>query len=112
MTFDIDANGILSVSAQDRSTGHSEQITISNDQGRLNHKEIEKMLHDAEKFKAEDEAVRKKVEIRNQLETYVYGCKTVSCCMCNARLWSKHLNDLQRGASANPAAFNFLNVFI
>lgn len=77
VTFDIDANGILSVSAQDRSTGRSEQITISNDEGRLNHKEIEKMLHDAERFKAEDETVRKTVELRNQLESYLYGCKTV-----------------------------------
>ncbi|CAH0723579.1 unnamed protein product, partial [Brenthis ino] len=78
VTFDIDANGILSVSAQDQSTGRSEQITISNDKGRLNKKEIEKMLEDAEKFKAEDEAVRKRVEIRNQLEAYLYGCKTAT----------------------------------
>ncbi|OWR50052.1 Heat shock protein 1A/1B [Danaus plexippus plexippus] len=78
VTFDIDANGILSVSAQDRSTGRSEQITISNDRGRLNKKEIEKMLQDAEKFKAEDEMVRKKVEVRNQLEAYLFGCKTAA----------------------------------
>ncbi|KAL0832268.1 hypothetical protein ABMA28_001715 [Loxostege sticticalis] len=76
VTFDIDANGILNVSAQDKSTGRSEQITISNDKGRLTKNEIEKMLHDAEKFKAEDENIRKKVEARNQLEGYVYGCKT------------------------------------
>lgn len=66
------------MSAQDKSTGRSEQITISNDKGRLTKNEIEKMLHDAEKFKAEDENIRKKVEARNQLEGYVYGCKTVS----------------------------------
>ncbi|KAJ0177930.1 hypothetical protein K1T71_006803 [Dendrolimus kikuchii] len=76
VTFDIDANGILNVSAQDRSTGHSERITISNDKGRLTKKDIEKMLNDAEKFKAEDEAVRKRVETRNQLESYLFGCKT------------------------------------
>lgn len=68
------------MSAQDRSTGRSEQITISNDRGRLNKKEIEKMLQDAEKFKAEDEMVRKKVEVRNQLEAYLFGCKTVFIC--------------------------------
>lgn len=78
MTFDIDANGILNVSAQDKSTGRSEQITISNDKGRLSKKDIEKMLNDAEKFKAEDEAVKKTIEARNQLEGYLFGCKTVS----------------------------------
>lgn len=78
VTFDIDANGILNVSAQDRSTGRSEGITISNDKGRLSKKDIEKMLHDAEKYKGEDDNVKKKVEARNQLESYLYGCKTVS----------------------------------
>lgn len=77
MSFDIDANGILNVTAEDRSTGRSERITISNDKGRLSKKEIEKMLHDAEVYKAEDEAVRKTVEVRNQLEGYIFGCKTV-----------------------------------
>lgn len=75
VSFDIDANGILTVKAQDRSTGRSENITISNDKGRLSKKDIEKMLHDAEKFKKEDEAVRKRVGLKNQLEAYAYGCK-------------------------------------
>ncbi|XP_035440674.2 heat shock protein 68 [Spodoptera frugiperda] len=76
VTFDIDANGILNVSAQDRSTGRSEQITISNDKGRLTKNDIDKMLHEAERFKAEDEASKRKVEIKNQLEGYIFGCKT------------------------------------
>lgn len=76
VTFDIDANGILNVSAKDNSTGRSEQITISNDKGRLSKKDIEKMLSDAEKFKAEDEKLREKIEVRNQLEAYLYGCKS------------------------------------
>ncbi|KAI8420715.1 hypothetical protein MSG28_007943 [Choristoneura fumiferana] len=76
VTFDIDANGILTVKAEDRNTGRSENITISNDKGRLSKKEIEKMLNEAEKFKNEDEAVRQRVEARNQLEGYLYGCKT------------------------------------
>ncbi|XP_063371118.1 heat shock protein 68-like [Cydia amplana] len=75
VSFDIDANGILTVKAQDRSTGRSENITISNDKGRLSQKDIEKMLQDAEKFKKEDEAVRKRVGLKNQLEAYAYGCK-------------------------------------
>lgn len=77
MTFDIDANGILTVTAEDKSTGRSEGITISNDKGRLTKQDIEKMLQDAEKYKAEDEAIRKKVEARNALESYLFGCKTV-----------------------------------
>lgn len=78
VTFDIDTNGILNVSARDNSTGRSEGITIANDKGRLSKKDIEKMLHDAEKYKSEDDAVKKKVELRNQLEGYIFGCKTVS----------------------------------
>ncbi|XP_068623226.1 heat shock protein 68-like [Battus philenor] len=78
VTFDIDANGILNVNAQDRSTGHSESITISNDKGRLSKREIEKMLEEAEKYKAEDESVRKTVETKNQLEAYLFGCKTAA----------------------------------
>ncbi|CAF4906735.1 unnamed protein product [Pieris macdunnoughi] len=75
VTFDLDANGILNVSAEDKSTGRSERITISNDKGRLNKVEIDKMLHDAERFKADDDAIRERVEIRNQLESYLFGCK-------------------------------------
>ncbi|XP_052739828.1 heat shock protein 68 [Bicyclus anynana] len=75
VTFDIDANGILSVSAYESCSGRTEQITISNDKGRLNKNEIDKMLQDAEKFRADDEAIRKRVEVKNQLEAYLYGCK-------------------------------------
>merc|ERR1719421_1359938 len=72
VTFDIDANGILNVSAQDKSTGRENKITITNDQGRLTKEEIEKMVQDAEKFKAEDEATKNKVEARNGLEGYCF----------------------------------------
>ena len=64
VTFDMDANGILNVSAADKSTGKSEKITITNDKGRLSKEEIEKMVQDAEKFKDEDEQIRKRVEAR------------------------------------------------
>ncbi|XP_026333465.1 heat shock 70 kDa protein-like isoform X2 [Hyposmocoma kahamanoa] len=76
VTFDIDANGILNVTAEDKSTGRSQGITISNDKGRLSKQDIQKMLHDADKYKAEDEMVKKKVEARNALEGYLFGCKT------------------------------------
>merc|ERR1711908_259830 len=72
VTFDIDANGILNVSAQDKATGKQNKITITNDQGRLTKEEIEKMVQDAEKFKAEDEATKNKVEARNGLESYCF----------------------------------------
>ncbi|CAL8070979.1 unnamed protein product [Orchesella dallaii] len=75
VTFDIDANGILNVSAADKSTGRSEKITIKNDKGRLSKEEIEKMLADAEKYKKEDEMHQERVKAKNQLEAYVFGVK-------------------------------------
>merc|ERR1711925_57954 len=61
VTFDIDANGILNVSAADKSTGKQNKITITNDKGRLSKEEIERMVNDAEKFKAEDEKQKEKI---------------------------------------------------
>lgn len=72
VTFDIDANGILNVSAEDKSTGKRNKITITNDKGRLSKEEIEKMVQDAEKYKAEDDAAKAKIESRNSLENYCY----------------------------------------
>ncbi|XP_060068700.1 heat shock protein 70 B2-like [Ylistrum balloti] len=73
--FDIDANGILNVSAEDKSTGKSNKITITNDRGRLSKEDIEKMVADAEKYKDEDEKQRKRVSARNQLENYIFSVK-------------------------------------
>merc|ERR1712117_981368 len=73
--FDIDANGILNVSASDKSTGKAEKITITNDKGRLSKEDIDKMVNDAEQFKAEDEAIRKKVEAKNGFENYCFQMK-------------------------------------
>ena len=75
VTFDIDANGILNVSAVDKSTGRENKITITNDKGRLNKDQIEKMVQEAEKFKAEDEAQRDRVAAKNALESYAYQLK-------------------------------------
>ena len=75
VTFDIDANGILNVSAMDKATSKQEKITITNDKGRLSKEEIEKMVQDAEKFKAEDDIVRKKVDAKNALENYCFQMK-------------------------------------
>jgi len=75
VTFDIDANGILNVSAVDKSTGKSSKITITNDKGRLSKEDIEKLVKDAEKYKAEDEIMKKKIEAKNGLENYCYSVK-------------------------------------
>jgi L1 cell adhesion molecule like protein len=75
VSFDMDANGILNVSAKDNSTGKSEKITIKNDKGRLSKDDIEKMLADAEKYKEEDERQKESVAARYQLESYVFNVK-------------------------------------
>lgn len=76
VTFDIDANGILNVSAVDTSTGKENKITITNDKGRLSKEEIEKMVAEAEKYKSEDDAQRERVQTKNNLESYAYNMKS------------------------------------
>merc|ERR1712159_305144 len=76
VTYDIDANGILNVSAVEKSTGKEQKITITNDKGRLSADEIERMVSEAERFKAEDEAARGRVEAKNNLENYCFSIKS------------------------------------
>merc|ERR1712136_118310 len=79
VTFDIDANGILNVSAQDKSTGKSNQITITNEKGRLSQSEIDRMVQEAEKYRDEDEANKLKIEAKNGLENYCFTmCNTLT----------------------------------
>jgi len=73
--FDIDANGILNVSAEDKTTGKKDKITITNDKGRLSAEDIERMVQEAEKYKAEDEDHKKKVDAKNSLENYAYNMR-------------------------------------
>ncbi|CAI5460663.1 unnamed protein product [Closterium sp. Yama58-4] len=75
VTFDIDANGILNVSAEDKTTGHKNKITITNDKGRLSKEDIERLVQEAERYKEEDEQVKKKVEAKNALENYTYNIR-------------------------------------
>lgn len=75
VTFDIDANGILNVSALEKGTGKSNKITITNDKGRLSKEDIEKMVSEAEKYKAEDEKEAERVQAKNQLESYAFSLK-------------------------------------
>lgn len=72
--FDIDSNGILNVSAEDKSTGKAQKITITNDQ-KMSKEDIEKMVADAERFKDQDEKVAARVESKNKLENYIYTMK-------------------------------------
>lgn len=76
--FDIDANGILNVSAEDKASGKSQNIVITNDKGRLSKEDIEKMVRDAEKFKEDDENYKKKVDARNSLENMAYSMRNSS----------------------------------
>jgi len=76
VTFDIDANGILNVSAADKSSGKTKHITITNDKGRLSKEEIDRMVEDAEKYAAEDNIQRERIEAKNQLESFCLNLKT------------------------------------
>ena len=75
VTFDLDADGILNVSAKDKSTGKSNAITITNDKGRLSKADIERMVAEAEKYKEEDEKQRERISAKNSLENYAYSVK-------------------------------------
>ncbi|OWR51575.1 heat shock protein 70 [Danaus plexippus plexippus] len=75
VTFDLDANGILNVSAKENSTGRSKNIVIKNDKGRLSQAEIDRMVSEAERYKEEDERQRERVSARNQLESYIFNVK-------------------------------------
>jgi len=86
VSFEIDANGILNVGAEDKGTGKNEKITITNDKGRLSQEEIERMVQEAEEFSEEDKKVREKIEARNGLENYVYSMKNT-------------LNDSEKGVA-------------
>jgi len=76
VTFDIDANGILNVTAADKSTGKENKITITNDKGRLSKEEIERMVNDAEKYKDEDDKQKQRISSKNSLESYAFQMKS------------------------------------
>lgn len=75
VTFDLDANGIMNVSAVEKGTGKSNKIVITNDKGRLSKEEIERMLNEAEKYKEEDEAEGRRIGAKNGLESYAYSLR-------------------------------------
>ena len=75
VTFEIDANGILQVSAEDKGTGKAEKITITAEKGRLSEEDIERMVREAEEFAEEDKKVKERIDGRNGLESYLYNLK-------------------------------------
>jgi L1 cell adhesion molecule like protein len=78
VVFDLDANGILNVSAAEKSTGKTEKITITNDKGRLSAEDIERMVQEAEKYKDDDNKVKETIEAKSSLENYMYQVKKVT----------------------------------
>lgn len=76
VTFDVDANGILNVSAVEKSTNKENKITITNDKGRLSGEDIERMVNEAEKYHAEDEKQRDRIVAKNDLESYCFNVKS------------------------------------
>merc|ERR1712178_291444 len=97
VTFDIDANGILNVNAVEKSTGKEQKITIKNDKGRLSDEEIQKMVEEAERYKAEDEANRYRIEAKNSLENYAYSMKST---IADEKLASKLSDDDKSSVNA------------
>merc|ERR1711998_605762 len=75
VTFEIDENSILTVSANDKGTGKTETITITNDKGRLTKEQIDEMIKDSEKYEAEDKAIKERIDTKNQFENYIYQMK-------------------------------------
>ncbi|CAE7227403.1 BIP5 [Symbiodinium sp. CCMP2592] len=78
VTFEIDSNGILNVGAEDKGTGKSEKITITNDKGRLTEEQIEKMIREAEEFADEDKKVKERVDAKNAFDGYIHSMRSAT----------------------------------
>jgi heat shock 70kDa protein 1/2/6/8 len=100
VTFNVDANGILSVNAREESTGKSKNIKIKNEKGRLNKSEIEKMIADAEKYREEDEKCRLRIGSRNSLESYLFSIRSA------IKEYATKLNEKDRAAIEKIIAQN------
>ena len=81
VSFDVDANGILNVSAEDKATGNKNRITITNDTGRLTKEQIERMLKEAEEMKELDNKMKARVETKNKVRTSIPSATIISVCM-------------------------------
>jgi L1 cell adhesion molecule like protein len=107
VTFEIDANGILNVSAVDQTTGKENKITITNDKGRLSKEEIDRMVREAEQYAGDDAAVKKKIEAKNGLENYAYSLRNT---LKDEKLAGKlSAEDKKKGEDAVNAAIQWLD---
>ena len=101
VTFDVDANGILNVTASDKTTGKEEKITITNDKGRLSKEEIDKMVDDAEEYKKQDEERFKIIEAKNALESYLYNTKSALTDEMKTKLSEEELDTIETTLQQN-----------
>lgn len=108
VTYDVDANGILNVSALEKSSGKSEKITVNNEKGRLSDEEISRMVDEAEKYKADDEEVKKKIESKNEFDSLIYQSKSVLDNQAlndeDKKAVNEKLDELQNWVYENPNA--------
>ena len=96
VSLDVDANGILNVTASDKASGNKNHITITNDKGRLSKDDIERMLKEAEKYKEEDTKNKDRIESRNQLESYLYNLKSSILDNAENKMDEKDKNKIKR----------------
>merc|ERR1712038_1840775 len=107
VTFDVDSNGILNVSALEKGTGKAEKITITNDKGRLSKEEIEKMVADAERFKGEDDKQKERIAAKNGLESFIFNLKSS---LDNQEIKSKlSAEELSRAQTALDEALKWMD---
>ena len=108
VAFDVDANGILSISASDKGTGKIESFTVTSEKGRLSEEEIERMVQEAEEFAEQDAAEKDKIEARNGLESYLYNLKNsmsdMDLASDDSETLSKCVDDALVWLEDNPAA--------
>merc|ERR1711959_231256 len=104
VTFEIDSNGILVVGAEDKGTGNSEKITITNDKGRLTEEQIERMIKEAEEFAEEDKALKEKVDARNAFDNYLHSMKSAVEGSGENKTVDDAIKDGQDWLSSNPDA--------
>jgi heat shock 70kDa protein 1/2/6/8 len=107
ITYDVDANGILSVSAVEKSSGKEQKITIKNESNRLSKEDIDRMVSEAEKFKADDEKVRERIESKNKLENYLYSLK--SSVLSEQKMKDALGSDLQKVESLVKSGLDWLD---
>jgi len=108
VAFDVDANGILSISASDKGTGKIESFTITSEKGRLSDEDIERMVREAEEFAEQDAAEKDKIESRNGLESYLYNLKSsltdMEVSSEDSEILTKCVEDALVWLEDNPAA--------